>query len=90
MKGAKLALWLHFSLRVVKAKLVNNTEVECWHCEAAVKHSGNTTNLAAPVNMAKAQRHEDLTANEVMYCEASFPERFWDSCCAAQDLEAIL
>ena len=57
LKGATLAGWLHLGLCVVKANLVNNKEVECWHCEAAMKHSGNTTNLAA--NMAKAQRHED-------------------------------
>ena len=47
LKGAKSAIWLHFGLRVVEAELGNNKEVECWHYEAAVKDSGNTTNLAA-------------------------------------------
>ena len=44
LKGAKSAIWLHFGLCVVETKLVNNKEVECWHCESAVKHSarGNT------------------------------------------------
>ena len=56
-EGAKLAIWLHFGLRVVKAKLVNNMEVECWHCGAAVKCSGNATNLAA--DMAKERGYED-------------------------------
>ena len=37
LKGATSVIWLHFGLRLVEAKLVNK-EVECWHCEAAVKH----------------------------------------------------
>ena len=55
--GEKSAIWLHFGLRLGEAKLVNNKEVECWHSGAAVKHSGNTTNLAGHGNVAR--RHED-------------------------------
>ena len=53
LKGAKWAIWLHFGLCVAKAKLVNNKE-ECWHCGAAVKHSGNTINLAGNMEGTKA------------------------------------
>ena len=58
LKDAKLAIWLHFGLSVVKAKLVNNKGVECWHRGAAVKHSGNTTNLAADMTKAWKLNHQ--------------------------------
>ena len=44
------------SIRVVEVKLVYNKEVESWHCGAAVKRSGNSTNPT--VHMAK--RHEGM------------------------------
>ena len=47
LKGAKAPIWLHFGFLVVEGSIVNMKEVECRHCGAPVKYSGNTTNLAA-------------------------------------------
>ena len=82
-EGEKSVTWLHFGLRLGEANLVNNNEVECWHCGATVKQSGNTTNLAGHGEVVR--RHGDWTANKVMYCEASFAGRCLNSGCAAQE-----
>ena len=73
LRGAKLAIWLHFGVRVVETKLVNDQEVESGHCWSAVKHTARgTTNLRR--SRPNAWR---LNRQRSHILESSFARRSW-------------